>query len=61
MRLTTGYGYFVLKLRLAPTGDTPGCAGMIERLGTADRRNFETAEELVRLLSAWASDAPKMS
>jgi hypothetical protein len=59
--LTTGYGYFVLKLRLAPAGEPSGCAGMIERLGTADRRNFENAEELLRLLSAWASDAPKMS
>ena len=59
--LTTGYGYFVLKLRLAPVGAPPGCAGMIERLGTADRRSFENAEELLRLLSAWASEAPKMS
>jgi len=59
--VTTGYGYFVLKLRLVPAGDAPSCAGMIERLGTADRRSFENAEELLRLLSAWASDAPKMS
>ncbi len=59
--VTTGYGYFVLKLRLATAGDPPTCAGMIERLGTADRRNFEDSEELLRLLSAWASDATKMS
>jgi len=44
--VTTGYGYFVLKLRLPPAGDASGCAGVIERLGTTDRRSFETAEEL---------------
>ena len=59
--MTTGYGYFVLKLRLPPAGDASGCAGVIERLGTTDRRSFETAEELLRLLAAWASDANKMS
>ena len=59
--VTTGYGYFVLKLRLVPPGDPPVCAGTVERFGTADRRDFESSEELLRLLRAWASDATKMS
>lgn len=59
--MTTGYGYFVLKLRLVPESDPPVCAGVIEPFGTADRRKFENAEELLRLLSAWASDSTKMS
>jgi hypothetical protein len=59
--VNTGYGYFVLKLRLAPAGDPPTCAGVVERLGTAERRSFETADELLRLLGAWASDSTKMS
>jgi hypothetical protein len=55
-----GFGYFVLKLRLASRGEPPTCAGTIERLGTADRRSFENAEELLRLLADWAGGASKM-
>ena len=55
-----GFGYFVLKLKLAPAGEPHACAGIIERLGTAERRNFENAEELLRLLADWASDVSKM-
>jgi hypothetical protein len=56
----TGFGYFVLKMRLPPHGETPMCAGVVERLGTAERRSFENADELIRLLSRWSGDAGKM-
>lgn len=59
--MATGFGYFVLKLRLAAADDPQACSGVIERLGTADRRSFESADELIRLLLAWASDGSKMS
>jgi hypothetical protein len=57
---TSGFGYFVLKMQRTAPGDPPICAGVVERLGTAERRSFETAEELVRLLAAWLGDATKM-
>ena len=54
-----GYVYYVLRVRRAPSGEPPPCAGVIERLGTAERRSFENADELVRVLAAWEAVRPK--
>lgn len=55
------FEYFVLRLSRSPGG--PGrLSGVVERLGSGEKRWFETGEQLVRLVSAWHAqvDGPEV-
>ena len=48
-----GFDYFVV--RLARTREEPGrLAGQVERLGSGERRSFDTGEQLVHLVTRWS-------
>ncbi len=50
--------YFMI--RLARREHEPDrVAGLVERLATGEKRGFDTADELIRLVVAW--DAPKLN
>ena len=52
-----GFDYFVV--RLARTRDDPGrLAGQVERLGSGERRSFDTGEQLVHLVTGWSGRGP---
>lgn len=50
--IVSGYGYFLLRLRLAPPTHPPAFSGVIERLGSGEQRLFENVDDLLRLLGA---------
>lgn len=46
-------------LRLSRSGyPADALAGQVERLGTGEKRRFDSAEELVRLLALWSEAVP---
>ncbi len=46
-------------LRLSRSGHQPDeLAGQVERLGTGEKRRFESAQELVRLVALWSEAVP---
>ncbi len=48
-----GFEYFVV--RLSRSGTEPGrVAGLIERLGSGEKRRFNTGEHLLRLVTFWS-------
>jgi hypothetical protein len=51
-----GYAYFVVRLRRPPPRSPSPAAigGVVERLGTGEKRAFATAAELIEALGAWA-------
>jgi hypothetical protein len=51
--------YFMV--RLARREDDPErVAGLVERLATGEKRGFDTADQLVRLVVAWDSPGSNM-
>jgi len=51
---TGRFDYFMI--RLSRTARQPDrVAGMVERLGSGEKRSFETGEQLVRLVGGWAT------
>jgi hypothetical protein len=51
--------YFMV--RLARRDDAPKqVAGLVERLATGEKRGFDTADQLVRLVTAWDSPESNM-
>jgi hypothetical protein len=44
--------YFMIRLARRE-GEPQRVAGLIERLATGERRGFDTADQLVRLVMAW--------
>jgi hypothetical protein len=48
-----GLGYFLVRVRRTP--DTPGeLSGLVERLGSGEKRPFRTGEELARVVAEWS-------
>jgi hypothetical protein len=56
----TSFAYFILRMRRASPTDSQGFSGVVERLGTGDKRSFESGDELLRLLNSLARDGGKM-
>ena len=57
------FRYFMLRLRVGPEPATTSAhivAGVVERLGSGERRDFSSAEELMRVMSTWTDDAPNV-
>lgn len=49
-----GFDYFVIRLRRSAA--EPGLfAGLVERLGSGEKRAFSTAEHLIALVAGWDS------
>ena len=57
------FRYFMLRLRVgsdAATTRMPMVTGVVERLGSGERRDFSNAEELVQVMSTWTDGAPNV-
>ena len=52
------FRYFMLRLRIAdePAEVTPRLTGVVERLGSGERRDFSSGEELVEVMKTWDAD-----
>jgi hypothetical protein len=49
----SGFDYFVV--RLSRSGNPPSrVSGLVERLGSGEKRWFETGEHLLRLVTLWS-------
>jgi hypothetical protein len=46
------FDYFMVRLSRS-AAEPDRLAGLIERLGSGEKRSFETGEQLVRLVGAW--------
>jgi hypothetical protein len=57
VKATVQYGYFVLQARATRTPDGVEITGILENLGTGEKRSFEGCDALVRLVDAWGSRA----
>ena len=57
MKATVQYGYFVLQARATRTPDGIEITGILENLGTGEKRSFEGCDALARLVDAWGSRA----
>jgi hypothetical protein len=55
MKATVQYGYFVLQARATRNPDGIEITGILENLGTGEKRSFEGCDALARLLDAWGS------
>ena len=51
------FEYYMLRLSRAVHPED-GLAGQVERLGTGEKRRFESAQELVRLVALWSETVP---
>ena len=51
--------YFMVRLARRE-GDPERVAGLVERLATGEKREFDTADQLVRLVVAWNSSDSNM-
>lgn len=49
------FRYFMLRLRIAdqPAARPPTLIGVVERLGSGERRDFSSSEELVKVMETW--------
>ena len=47
------FSYFLVRLRGTARGPDVGLAGMVERLGTGEKRSFASADELLALVAGW--------
>ena len=52
-----GQGTAHYMVRVVATADLPeaACRGVVERLGSGEKRPFESSAELLRLLTTWSS------
>lgn len=52
----TAFSYFMIRLRHADGGGPAAdasIAGLVEHLGTGEKRSFSSGDELLRLVGAW--------
>lgn len=57
LKATVQYGYFVLQARATRNPDGIEITGILENLGTGEKRSFEGCDALSRLVEAWGSRA----
>ncbi len=57
------FAYFMVRLQRPAAGGDRALAGVVERLGTGEKRTFASAAELSDLLELWspAADEPASS
>jgi hypothetical protein len=48
------FDYFMVRLSRTST-DPERLSGQVERLGTGERRSFETGEQLMHLVAVWSA------
>ena len=48
------YDYFMIRVSQRD-GEPDRMAGQVERMGTGEKRSFETGEQLLELFAAWSS------
>lgn len=53
-----GFDYFVVRTR---RGVADSLAGLAERLGTGEKRAFESGDQLLRLLERWSGVGENMT
>ena len=51
------FEYYMLRLSRS-RNEAEGLAGQVERLGSGEKRRFDSAEELVRLVALWSECLP---
>jgi len=49
------FSYFLIRLRRTAHGPDGGLAGLVERLGTGEKKSFASADELLALVSGSGS------
>ena len=52
--LRPGLGYFVVRVRRLPGMPIGECTGLVERLGTGEKREFKSSEELAQVVAEWS-------
>ena len=52
------FRYFMLRLRITdePAELTPRLTGVVERLGSGERRDFSSSEELMEVMETWDAE-----
>ena len=51
------FSYFLVRLRRTAAGLEGHLAGLVERMGTGEKRSFTSADELLALVSGWTAAA----
>ncbi len=51
------FAYFMVRLQRPAPGGAAALAGVVERLGTGEKRSFASAAELSALLDLWSAAA----
>jgi hypothetical protein len=58
------FRYYMIRVQTPadaiPTDGAPELSGVVERLGSGEKRDFADAAELVRLVTAWSEAIPNM-
>jgi hypothetical protein len=52
------FDYFMVRLSRMST-EPERLSGQVERLGTGERRSFETGEQLMQLIAIWSASEPR--
>lgn len=56
---STRFDYFMIRISQR-RGDPERIVGLIERLGTGEKRSFETGAQLLKLVAAWQAGHSNM-
>lgn len=57
---TQGFDYFVVRMSRSDR-EPRRLSGLIERLGSGEKRWFDTSDQLVRLVTLWPEPIPRAS
>jgi hypothetical protein len=49
-----GLGYFIVRVRRLPGTAIGDVTGVVERLGTGEKRPFRNSEELAQVVAEWS-------
>jgi hypothetical protein len=52
--LSPGLGYFVVRVRRLPGMPAGECSGLVERLATGEKREFQSKDELAQVVAEWS-------
>lgn len=52
------FDYFIVRLSRMST-EPERLSGQVERLGSGERRSFETGEQLMHLVAVWSTSEPR--
>jgi hypothetical protein len=57
------FAYFMIRVRQhddQPSAPTNQLSGIVAHLGTSERRDFESADELLHLMKTWSESPPNL-